>query len=225
MVKRDEFLDYLKSNRLNVFNIHEAARIFGKPEKYVSMRLSSMPRIKRATRGVYYLQDTDIGEIATGIISPSYISLVSAFALHEATTQIPLEMQVISPVQHKMLEVEGYRIRFIRLSRNRIFGYTRIDSTMVATLEKAIVDSLYLNMYSGEALEVATENVTRLDIDRMIDYGVRMRSSAALNRLGFIIEMMGKNADKLLPLRSGRYVKFGHEGNTRNTKWRVVHAY
>lgn len=99
-----------------------------------------MPRIKRATRGIYYLQDTDIGEIATSIASPSYISLLSAFALLVATTQIPLEIQVISPVQRDSLYLEGYRIKFIKLGRDRIFGYARINSTMIATLEKAIID-------------------------------------------------------------------------------------
>ncbi|MCW6168308.1 MAG: hypothetical protein LVQ96_01300 [Thermoplasmatales archaeon] len=41
-------MNYLISNKFKIFNIHDASKIFGKPEKYVSMRLITMPNIKRA---------------------------------------------------------------------------------------------------------------------------------------------------------------------------------
>ena len=74
-------MDYLNSNGIKVFNIHDAAKIFGKPEKYVSMRLTAMSKIKRATRGIYYVHDAEVSEIATKIVVPSYISLISAFPI------------------------------------------------------------------------------------------------------------------------------------------------
>ena len=80
-MKREDFMDYLLTHGIKVFNIHEAARILGKPEKYVSLRLSQMPKIKRAARGLYFIQDTDLSEVATKIISPSYLSLLSAYSM------------------------------------------------------------------------------------------------------------------------------------------------
>ena len=217
-------MDYLTSNGLKVFNIHDAAKIFNKPEKYVSMRLTSMPKIKRATRGVYYVHDADVSEIATKIVVPSYISLISAFALHNVTTQIPLEIQVISPVQHRALEVESYKIRFVKFSQERIFGYSRINGSMIAILEKAIVDSLYLNLYTNEAIEIVMDNISLLDEAKLIDYGIRMRSRATISRLGYLLEIAGYDAGKLEKLRSERYVRFGTEGTSKDTKWRVIYA-
>ena len=224
MVKREEFMDYLTSNGIKVFNIHDAAKIFGKPEKYVSMRLTAMPKIKRATRGVYYVNDADVSEIATKIVVPSYMSLISAFALHNVTTQMPLEIQVISPVQHRTLEAEGYEIRFIKFTQERIFGYSRINGSMVAILEKAIVDSLYLNLYTNETMEVVMDNIALLDEAKLIDYGMRMRSKATISPLGYLLEMAGHEAGELEKLRSERYVRFGDKGTYKNTKWRVIYA-
>ncbi len=217
-------MDYLSSNEIKVFNIHDAAKIFGKPEKYVSMRLTSMPKIKRATRGVYYIYDADVSEIATKIVVPSYISLISAFALHNVTTQMPLEIHVIAPVQHRTLEVEGYKIRFIKFTQERIFGYSRINGSMVAILEKAIVDSLYLNLYTNEAMEVVMDNISLLDKAKLIDYGIRMRSKATISRLGYLMEMAGYDAGRLEELRSERYVRFSDTGTSKNMKWRVIYA-
>lgn len=223
-MKREEFMDYLTSNGIRVFNIHDASKIFGKSEKYVSLRLAAMPKIKSAIRGIYYIYGTDISEIATNIVVPSYISLFSAFALHNVTTQMPFEIQVISPIQHKILDLEDYKIRFIKFKKDRIFGYSRVNGSMIATLEKAIVDSLYLNLYVNETLEVVMENSSLFDGAKLIDYGLRMKSGATINRLGFLLDKTGFDTNKLEKFRSGRYVSFGERGNSRNKKWRVIFA-
>lgn len=63
-MKKEDFFDQLKYQNLKIFSIHDAARIFGKSEKYVSNRLSTMQHIKRIKKGVYYLEDVEISEIA-----------------------------------------------------------------------------------------------------------------------------------------------------------------
>ena len=223
-MKKEEFMDYLNSNGIKVFNIHDAAKIFGKPEKYVSMRLTAMPKIKRATRGIYYVHDAEVSEIATKIVVPSYISLISAFAIHNVTTQMPIEIQVISSVQHWALEVEGYRIRFIKFMKDRIFGYSKINGSMVAVLEKAVIDSLYLNLYTNETMDVVMESIPLLDKEKLMDYGIRMNSRATISRLGYLLEMAGFDTGRLVELRSERYVRFGKEGKSKNTKWRIIYA-
>ena len=223
-MKKEEFMDYLNSNGIKVFNIHDAAKIFGKPEKYVSMRLIAMSKIKRATRGIYYVHDAEVSEIATKIVVPSYISLISAFAFHNVTTQMPIEIQVISSVQHLALEVEGYRIRFIKFMKDRIFGYSRINGSMVAILEKAIIDSLYMNLYTNETMDVVMDSISHLDKEKLMDYGIRMNSRATISRLGYLLEMAGFDTGRLVELRSERYVRFGEEGKSKNTKWRIIYA-
>lgn len=223
-MKREAFMDYLRSNKIRVFNIHFAARIARKSEKYVSMRLSTMPHIKRVTRGIYYLDDASIQEIASNILSPSYVSLLSSFFLRGVTTQIPIEIQVVASVQHKSVEVEGYRIRFIKMESSRLFGYSTLDGAMVADLEKGIVDSLYLNLYSDEVLDIMRESRNVVNAKKLKEYAIRMESKSTISRLGFVMEMFGYRTDELESMRSDRYVKFGPGGDLRNKKWRVSHA-
>ena len=223
-MKKDEFMDYLYSNGIKVFNIHDAVKIFGKPEKYVSVRLTAMTKIKRLVRSIYYVNGADVSEIASKIVTPSYISLISAFTFHSVTTQMPFEIQVISPIQRKEIEVEGYRIRFIRFRKDRIFGYSRLNGSTVASFEKAIIDCLYLNIFADESMEVAKDNISLLDNEKLIDYGLRMKSGALVSRLGFLLECLGIDATKLLKFRSKRYVRFGEGGAEKNTKWRVFYA-
>ena len=223
-MKREDFMDYLLTNGIKVFNIHEAARIFGKPEKYVSLRLSQMPKIKRVIRGLYFIKDIDLSEVATKIISPSYLSLLSAYAIHGVTTQIPIEYEVMSPVQHKNMEINGNRIKFFKLKQDRIFGYSALNGTIVASIEKAIVDSLYFNLYTDETLEVIRSNYSEINKERLIQHGIRMNSKATVNRLGYLLETSGYDSDSLLEYRSQRYVNFGSGGISRSSKWRVNYA-
>ena len=223
-MKREAFIDYLRANEIRVFNIHTAARIAEKPEKYISMRLSTMPHIRRITRGIYYLDEASIQEIASNIVSPSYIGLLSSFFIRGVTTQLPIEIQVMASVQHKKVEAEGYSIRFVKLSHSRLFGYSRVDGSMVADLEKGIVDSLYLNSYSDEALDVIRDSSDVIDKNKLIEYGIRMQSRSTVSRLGFAMERCGISASKLESIKSSRYVKFGAGGEMKNKKWRVYYA-
>ncbi len=217
-------MDYLRSNKIHVFNIHFAARIAREPEKYVSMRLATMPHIRRVARGIYYLDDASIQEIASSILSPSYVSLLSSFFLRGVTTQVPIEIQVMAPVQHKSVELEGYKIRFIKMDQRRLFGYSMLDGAMVADLEKGIVDSLYMNLYSDEVLDIMRESRDAIDARKLKEYAVRMTSKSTISRLGFAMERCGFNADELESMRSERYVKLGSGGDLRSKRWRVSHA-
>lgn len=222
-MKKEDFLENIKYYQMDVFNIHDAARIFGKPEKYVSNRLSTIKQIKRIVKGLYYVQGTPISRVASGIISPSYLSLISAFYIRGATTQIPTEMQVISPVQHRPISIDLTRIMFIKLRKDRIYGFERTDLGMVATLEKAIIDSLYLNTFIGETEEVV-ESHGGFNQKRLLEYGILMRSEATINRLGYLLEKYGYNCDTLMKFRSPRYVNFGETGHIKDKKWRVMYA-
>jgi predicted transcriptional regulator of viral defense system len=222
-MKKDDFLEQLKYHKLEVFNIHDAARIFGKPERYVSSRLTTMKQIKRVRKGLYYLEGTELSKIASAIIAPSYISLISAFNLLGVTTQIPTEIQVISPVQHKTLFIGQTRIKFIRFRKDRMFGFSLTDLGMIADLEKAIIDSLYLNTFIGEAEDVVEGN-SGIIPDRISEYAILMRSGAVINRLGHLLEKFGYDCEKIKNFRSDRYVNFGENGQLKDIKWRVRYA-
>ena len=182
-----------------------------------------MQHVRRVRRGLYYLDGVEISRIASSVVSPSYISLLSVFYLHGVTTQIPTEIQVVSPVQHKAIFIDQNRIIFIRFRKDRKLGFERSELGMIATIEKAIVDSLYLNIFLSETEEVV-EGSSGINLDRLFDYGTRMRSGATINRLGHLMEKYGYDCEKLTGFRSRRYVNFGEKGQFKDTRWRVFYA-
>lgn len=224
MLRREEFLDYLRSHNIRVFDLTFASKIMNKPLKYTSSRLSAMNGVVRIERGKYYVSDASIYEIATGIISPSYVSLLSAYSFHRLTTQIPIEIQVVCPLQHASISVGGYSIRYIKIPGNRIFGFSRLDGGMIADPEKAIVDSLYLDSFIEETKDVLLENKGSLDENKLINLAVRMKSRATVNKLGFLMDKYGYSTGSLSPIKSGRYVMLGKSGHQRDKKWRVMFA-
>ena len=223
-MRREEFIDYLKSNRVSVFTINDAAKILKKSLKYTSERLSSIKDVLRVERGIYCLTGTSIYTVASAIISPSYVSLLSAYSFYNLTTQIPTEIQVMSSYQHPSIYFDGYRIRFIRMARERMFGFSRIDGVMIADPEKAIIDSIYLNIFIEETKEILQENHERLDSSKMIEYAYRSKSRATLNKLGFLLEKYAYDTGSIAPIRSGRFVKLGDNPEERNNKWKVMYA-
>ncbi|MHB1708362.1 MAG: type IV toxin-antitoxin system AbiEi family antitoxin domain-containing protein [Thermoplasmataceae archaeon] len=223
-MRKEEFLDYLRTHKIKVFDLNDASKIMKKSLKYTSLRLSRMNEVTRIERGKYYVSDASIYEIATGVTIPSYVSLLSAYSFHRLTTQIPIEIQVVCSLQHARINVEGYSIRYIKLSRERIFGFSRLDGGMIADPEKAIVDSLYLNSFIEETKAVLQENKESLDENRLISHAIRMESRATFNKLGFLMEKYGYSIESLTPLKLGRYVILGNKGNQRDKKWRIIFA-
>lgn len=154
-MRTGEFNDYLRSNKIAVFSVYDAAKIISMPFSYASKFLAGDKYVKRAARGLYYTRDANEYEAASKILFPSYISLVSALRLHNITEQMPRIIYVVATRQHKPIgNLNGYVVEFSRVKKELMYGYRRVDGIFVADPEKAIVDMLYLNMFVEYAEEV-----------------------------------------------------------------------
>ncbi len=199
-MKTVEFLQEIESRNMPMFETSDAARITGKGEKYVSLFLSRMVShrlLNRIEKGKYCLPSSDVYSIASNIAYPSYLSLLSAFRYHRITTQIITAIDIISAIRHSSIQsLAGHRINFINLGPQRIFGFYRDNETnaFVAHIEKAIVDSLYLQnppyQYVEEALNTAYRE-NRLDVERMVYFAHRMNSAITLRRLEGMCNSIG----------------------------------
>ncbi len=226
-MKCNDLIENLEAYNMYVFTINNAAKFILKSNKYTSLFLSKCKGIKRIERGHYALESANIYQIASGIIAPSYISIISAFRYYDAITQTPRIVYVVASKQHKEINFDGYVIKFIKFKRNLIFGYLNIHaSTFVAEIEKAIVDSLYLNVdfnYIKEAYESESDHI---NINKIVEYAFLMHSNALISRLGFLLESIGiknKYTNKLLFHKSKRLIKFlGIESSSK--RWMVIHA-
>jgi predicted transcriptional regulator of viral defense system len=223
-IKIQDLIDELLKSGKAVFTIHEAALLTGKREAYLSRLLPTNKKINRIERGKYYIGTADAYEIAANIIYPSYISLMSAFRYYDITTQEPVVIGVIALKSHKSIKVGEVSISFTKFKKKRFFGYKKYGNIFMATIEKAIVDSLYLNNPEisavEEAISRAIENKS-LDVASLKRFALDMDSRPVINKLGFLLESKDIMCDDLLSRISKRYIVLVKNGN-KNKKWHVI---
>ena len=83
-MKTADFNNFIVKNNIHVFTLDDAARILAKDKHYSAIFLARDKWVKKAIRGIYYTPEASIYEIATSIISPSYVSLISASSPYHA---------------------------------------------------------------------------------------------------------------------------------------------
>lgn len=188
-MKSADILSYLRNNKIGAFSIYDIAKLTGKNTKYTSLFLSKISTIKRIERGKYYVEGTDIYEIASHILKPSYISMESAFRYFNLITQMPTEIQLISSCQHKHINIEGFEIKTFKLNKNKVFGYHIENNVSIADIEKAIIDTLYFRrdyVYIEEAFTNALHSKL-LDSEKLKTYAQVMGSKSLIKRLDLLL--------------------------------------
>ncbi|MCL4399011.1 type IV toxin-antitoxin system AbiEi family antitoxin domain-containing protein [Candidatus Parvarchaeota archaeon] len=195
-MKSENLLATFQNARMIVFTSKDIERLTSKGIAYTSLyisRLVKKNKLVRVEKGKYCLSNADIYEIASNIIFPSYVSLFASFNLYGLTTQGQImTIDVMTANRHKRINFRGYSIRFITLTRKRLFGFQRINNTAIiaALPEKAIVDALYLGnpneVYVFEALKAGLSKDV-LNEDRLIDFAKKMQSKKTLEKLKLLI--------------------------------------
>lgn len=190
------FLGKLQELQKPVFTSNDIQRLTGFNKAYLKVylfRLKQRQLLREVEKGKYSLSLHPF-IIASNVVFPSYISLLSAYFYYGLTTQIPKIVQVISPYSKKELKLEDYKVQFIKIPLHRMFGYAKEKFMgkyiFVAEKEKAIIDSLYLPRYCPLD-ETYTALQSKVKTDALIAYAVRMDSIVLLKRLGYLLELCG----------------------------------
>lgn len=198
-MKSTEIQDVFEEKGIHVFTLNDVVRLSGKKRAYVWLMLNRMVSknmIHRVERGLFYTKKASPLEIASNVVSPSYVSLMSALSYHGVTTQIPIVIDVVTTKRHRMLEINGTmpRVVFRTLKRDKMFGFYRNKNNIsIAELEKAIVDSLYLNRPGlGELSEAIEESINsgKADVTKIRNYAERMGSKAVTKKFNAIIKSL-----------------------------------
>lgn len=186
-MRPSEIIETFKENGKRVFNLSEYAIMADKSNKYSSLILAKNKEVRRIEGGKFYIKGTNIYEIASNIVYPSYISLFSALRYYNLTTQIFNTIFVLSARSHKTIELEDYRIKFIRLNKERIFGYVNKDGIYIASIEKAIADCIYFNL-PEEYIKRALAEAETIDYKKLFTYAYFMKNEKLLLRLSRMIK-------------------------------------
>jgi predicted transcriptional regulator of viral defense system len=236
-MKLIEFIDRLRSFAKPVFTTADIAKILNKNPAYVKTyiyRLKKTGRLEEIERNKYCLERTDPIAIASNLVFPSYISFLSGLKFHHLTTQLPKTVSVACAKSKKEIKKETYSIKFVKLKKQRIFGYKRekyFENKIiwVGEPEKIVVDSLLLPQYCplDETFNALTEG--ELVLKKVIDYAMKMDSKVLLKRLGYMLELRDINVyDRLKNKLNNKYDSlnpFLPKMGERNKRWKLIANY
>lgn len=159
--------------------------------------LKKKKAVESIKKGVFSLRGTNEFAIGTSLSWPSYISFWTALNYYHFSDNLPRKIFLASTKYHKEIR----QFKYITLSRKRFFGYVNLNGIVIADKEKALVDSLLFPKYSGGISEVIScikANKKQFDVEKLVNYALRVESRAVIRRLGFIFEMLGFKNRRLL---------------------------
>ena len=136
--------------------------------------------------------------LASAVVEPSYVGWWAAASYHGFTTQKPMTISVATQRQLPTRTIEGNEIRFVKVVGRKFFGFKSYDlygrEAVLSTPAKTVVDCLDRPDLAGGAAEVARilhVSVVNANPDELIDTALRMESTALLQRLGFLSDLVG----------------------------------
>jgi predicted transcriptional regulator of viral defense system len=129
----------------------------------------------RLKRDLYVLEEKwedrspeELFSLANLLQTPSYVSFLTALSFQGLSTQVPRGIvESASVVRSARYAAGGREFIFYRLQDPLYFGFERKDSAFMATPEKALLDSLYLQSFGKYALDTGSLDTDRFDRRRM----------------------------------------------------------
>ena len=178
----------------------------------------------------YYVPE-NIFEIATTIISPSYISFWTACSYYGFTEQQVKTIQVVSTKQFPKIKLGNYNLETITFNSKKFFGYIKLNGFVIADKEKLLVDILDKPELAGGINEVKKSLQSSWKVinqDKLFEYLEKNKTLSCFARLGFLLEELGlqhKLTQKIKRNLPQGYVKLNparEKINKYNQKWMVI---
>jgi len=153
----------LESGR-TVFSMQQLSNLTGKPKAVCTVYASRLVQKNLATRvlkgKISFEKDEFI--IATQLIEPSYISLGSALMFHGITTQIQKNIECVTT--KNSLRFKKLGIVYHKIPGSLLYGFKKHPKgksyVMIAEPEKAVLDALYLNIFSEKNLKELSKQIS-----------------------------------------------------------------
>jgi len=177
------------------FGYEEIARVFGisrASAKVTASRYVRQGLLLRMKKNVYVRREVwnaagieekfllaNLGQV------PSYISLMSALAYYEVTTQVPRNFfESVAMKRTRELDVNGSVFRYTKVARSLYFGFKKEKGFFIASPEKALLDAFYLMSYGRYSLDVPALDATKLDRDevRRLSVGFPLKTQNMLKK-------------------------------------------
>lgn len=159
-------------------------------------------------RGPENLGENNALALASAVVEQSYVGWWAAAAFHGLTTQKPSAIAVAVLRQRPAREIEGTSIRFVRVARRKFYGYQDFKvygrTVRLSTAVKTVVDCVDRPDLCGGPSELARivfGGASQIEAAALIDDALRMQSTALLQRLGFLTDLVRWKLDEALRAR------------------------
>ncbi|MDP3994777.1 MAG: hypothetical protein Q8P91_03020 [bacterium] len=130
------------------------------------VRLEKYGILSRVAKGKYIFPENikNDFEIANIIMTPSYVSLESALSYYGILSQFPYIITSITPLRSSKTDYRGKEFEFTHVSESLFWGFEKKDGFLMASPEKALIDTLYL---AGKGLrKINTDELTLSSLNR-----------------------------------------------------------
>jgi len=130
-----------------------------------------------------------------------YVAYQSAAHVHGIVEQVPFRTTVTVLKQKRPVKVGNTQIDFVTLKESKFFGFKEVKYSnvylKVSDLEKTIIDCIDRQDLCGGITEVARTlsnavATEKLNGEKLVSYVRRFKSYALAQRLGFVLEHLGK---------------------------------
>lgn len=165
-----------------------------------------------------------------------YLSHGTAMEIYGMKTQPQLVVYVAVLKQQNPVIIHGVEFRFVSTFEKYFWGFddywaSKQEKVKVSNLEKTIIDGLKEPQYCGGITEVAKGLWLRhqdIQMNRLVEYAVRMDMGAVIRRLGYLMELYSigtqENLDFLKSRLTESYMKLDpHLSSEREylKKWKL----
>lgn len=160
--KDPELISKLRDFNKSYFTVADLEKILGLKRESLYVALSRLVKsgvLVRLRKNAYklFIEHHDLEKTANELYFPSYLSFESALSRYGILSQIPYTLTFATTRPAKRIFLRDTEVVYRHLKRNLFFGYTLENGKYIATLEKALLDELYL-MSRGK---------TRVDIEEL----------------------------------------------------------
>lgn len=96
--------------------------------------------------------------------TPSYISFQTALSYYEISTQMPREfIEAVNPLRSCSYNLAGMEFSYVKIKKNLYFGFERKENFFIATPEKALLDSCYMEVFKKYSTDWSSLDFSKFD--------------------------------------------------------------
>ncbi len=169
-------MNYIKLKKIKqlYFSYQDIAKILSITEdsaRVLCTRYVKQKYIIRLKRNFYILKEKwdnltidQSFELANLLQVPSYISLMTALSFYEYTTQIQQKyIESVSLYRTFEKEVEEVMFHYCKIKNDYYFGFSKRNNIFIASPEKAIIDSLYLQYLGKYNIDLSSIDLEKIE--------------------------------------------------------------